>query len=139
MFYYFCLHNVVQQPAAPDVNAQIINGPTSINLTWTQPLSGGNVDSYTVQYNASVRNCSVELVGPMTISSTVRRFEITNLKEDSEVSVIITAINIRGSNSTLVNTNTLTASMYLHQFTKAQSDYYYIIHRSWYGTEFNEH
>ena len=73
------------------------------------------MEDYTVQYSASVRGCSdvppAERV-PMTISGTLRRFEITNLEEDSEVSGNITAINIRGRMLASFTTSTLTTSMY---------------------------
>ena len=88
-----------------------IPGATSITLSWTQP-SGGIVDSYTVQYSASVRGCSdvpPTQGGPTTISSTLRMYEITNLKEDSDISGTIAAVT-GGSASTSFTTSTLTAS-----------------------------
>ncbi len=101
----------VQLPAPPVVSTS--RGPRSITLTWTQPSSGGTVDSYTVQYNASVRGCNPpsQKIGNTSINGTLRMFEITNLEEDSDVSVTIMAVNIRGSSSAMVTTNTLTASM----------------------------
>ncbi len=74
------------------------------------------MDSYTVQYSASVRGCSdvpPTQGSPMTISSTLRRFEIINLKEDSEVSGTIAAVNIRETASAPFTTSTLTASTQL--------------------------
>ncbi len=108
-----CLHILVKLPAAPDVQADIIQRPTSISLSWTQPSSGSYVDSYTVQYSASVRGCNPpsQKSGNTSINSTLRNFTITGLEEDSDVSVTIAAVNIRGSNSALVTTNTLTASI----------------------------
>ena len=87
-------------------------GTTTISLSWTQPSAGGTVDSYAVQYSASVRGCSdVPILSDMTIGITMRSHTITSLNESSDVSGTITAVNIRGSTSATFTTNTFTASM----------------------------
>ena len=48
------------------------------------------MDSYTIQYSVRVRSCSdasLTRFGPFSISSTLRTYEITNLEEDSDISV----------------------------------------------------
>ena len=101
--------SVFQLPVQPVISADIIRRPTSIAFTWNAPSSGGTVDSYTVQYSASVRGCNVQSQGgPISINSTQRNFTITGLEEDSDVSVIITAVNIRGSTSAPVFTTSTT-------------------------------
>ncbi len=71
------------------------------------------MDSYTVQYSASVRGCSLPLqTGGLTSTGTQRSIAINGLEEDSDVSVTITAVNIRGSTSASVfTTSTTTAGM----------------------------
>ena len=71
------------------------------------------MDSYTVQYSASVRGCNVQpQTGGPTSTGTQRSYTITGLQEDSDVTVTVSAVNIRGTASTMVTTSTLTASMY---------------------------
>ena len=72
------------------------------------------MDSYTVQYSARVRGCSgVPTLNRLQadISRNERSFVINNLEEDSDVSVTLRAVNIRGTNSAAFNTRTTTASM----------------------------
>lgn len=76
------------------------------------------MDNYTVQYSAHVLNCSDEAPtqsGMMTINSNMRIYEITNLEEESDVSITITAINIRGNSTAAFTTTTLGASKFLLQ------------------------
>ena len=81
------------------------------------------MDSYTVQYSASVRGCTgVQPTqgGPITISGTSTMFTIPNLEEDSDVSGTVSAVNIRGTTPATFNTRTTSASMCCtcHSYTR---------------------
>ena len=75
------------------------------------------MDSYILQWTATVRGCGIQSQGgPTTRSGSERSFVISNLEEDSTLSVTITALNIRGSASVAYNTNTYIASELLVVF-----------------------
>ncbi len=65
-------------------------------------------------YSASVRGCNVQSQtgGPTPTSS--RSFTINDLEEDSIVSVIITAVNNRGSTPAVITTSTTIAGMLIY-------------------------
>ena len=70
------------------------------------------MDSYTLQWTATVRGCGIQSQGgPTTRSNSERSFVISDLEEDSDVSGIVRATNSGGSDSASFNTSTLTASM----------------------------
>ena len=70
------------------------------------------MDSYTVQWIATVRGCTTQpQSGTTTRSSSERSFVISDLEEDSDVSVAVSANNPGGSVSASFSTSTLTASM----------------------------
>ena len=80
------------------------------------------MDDYTVQYNASIRDCkSVPSLttGSSTIGREERMFEITDLEENSDVSVTLAAVNIVGSSSASVTTTTHTVSMHMSKIIVA--------------------
>ena len=86
-----------------------------ITLSWTQPSSGGFVDSYTVQYSARVRNCDQQSsFGPIPFNASQRSYRISGLEEDSTVTGTLTAINIRGRTERGFSTTTITAGNSLH-------------------------
>ena len=72
------------------------------------------MDSYTIQYNASVMGCSDVLPSTNTtfVDSSTTTFEITNLEEDSTVMGTVAAVNIRGNAFTQFTTNTIATRMY---------------------------
>ena len=72
------------------------------------------MDSYTVQYSATVIDCSDILPSNATIhlDSTTTLFVITGLEENNIVMGNVTAVNIGGTASANFTTNTITASMY---------------------------
>ena len=86
---------------------------TSITLSWSQPLSGGRVDSYTVEYRATVRGYGIQSRGGPTSTGTQTTFTINGLQEDSDVTVTVTASNIRGSSLKTIQTSTTTTGMFL--------------------------
>ena len=89
----------------------ISQGTRSITLSWTQS-SEDIVDSYTVQYSASVRGCSdvPVMMNTMTLGSTTTMFEITGLEEDGIIMGTVDAVNIGGSVSAEFTINTNSAS-----------------------------
>ena len=103
------LSPVFPLPARPVVSISF-QGATSITVSWTQ-LAGGCVDSYTVQWNATVRGCGTQSQGGPTSTGTQRSFVISNLEEDSDVSGTVSSNNPGGSVSASFSTSTLTASM----------------------------
>ena len=110
--FYLSIHTVLA-PVQPSFTSSVIQRPTSIAFSWTQP-SGGRVDRYTVQYSAHVRGCNISYQGGPTSIGTPRSYTINGLGEDSDVNVTITAINIRGRASAIVATDTTTASRFYH-------------------------
>ena len=83
---------------------------TTINLNWTQ--SGSSVDSYTVSYTYTIRQCgSGPVSGSEEISNgNARSFTLTDLEEDSDYTITLTAISAAGQlTSNQISTNTDTA------------------------------
>ena len=68
---------------------------------WTQPAAGGTVDSYTLEYSASVIGCSdvQPREGNVTINGSQTRFDISNLQDNSNVLGTVSAVNNEGSRS----------------------------------------
>ena len=81
---------------------------TTIALSWTQ--SGSSVDSYTVSYNYTIRKCGS---GPVSRSKRIsdvnaRSFTLTDIEEDSDYTITLTAISAAGqltSNQITTTTN----------------------------------
>ena len=70
------------------------------------------MESYSVQYTATVRGCNLPSQSrTITIDSTERSFPISRLEENSDVSGSVAAVNIRGRNTASFSTNTFTASV----------------------------
>ena len=93
---------------------------TTIALKWTQ--SGSSVDNYTVSYNYTIRRCgSVPVSGSVEISdSNARRFNLTDLEEDSDYNITLTAISAAGqltSNKISTNTKSAGSSKLVHGYT----------------------
>ena len=78
-----------------------------------EPSSGGFVDSYTVRYSATVRNCNISSVNTTArFMGTATMLEITGLEEDSMVMGTVEAENIQGTVSVPFIANTSSAGMY---------------------------
>ena len=89
---------------------------TTIALSWTQ--SGSSVDSYTVSYNYTIRRCGS---GPVSSGSeeisdgNARNFTLTDLEEDSDYIITLTAISAAGQlTSNQISTTTAIAGLYLY-------------------------
>ena len=87
---------------------------TTIALNWTQ--SSSSVDSYTVSYTYTIRRCGS---GPVSGSEEIsdgnaRRFTLTDLEEDSDYTITLTAISAAGqltSNQITITTTTSSTVM----------------------------
>ena len=82
---------------------------TTIALNWTQ--SGSSVDSYTVSYTYTIRRCGS---GPVSGSEDIsdgnaRSFTLTDLEEDSDYTITLTAISAAGQLTSNQITTTTTA------------------------------
>ena len=116
--------------AVAPVLADATTTSTTIALSWTQ--SGSSVDSYTVSYTYTIRRCGS---GPVSGSDeeisdgNARRFTLTDLDEDSDYIITLTAISAAGQlPSNQINTTTTTAGVFYYPSSKLH--YVLIIHYS---------
>ena len=65
---------------------------TTIDLSWTQ--SGSSVDSYTVSYTYTIRRCGYP--SEEISDGNARSFTLTDLEEDSDYTITLTAISAAG-------------------------------------------
>ena len=82
---------------------------TTISLSWTQP--GSAVDSYTVSYTYTIRQCGSEVMSDSVEISdgNARSFMLSGLEEDSDYTITLTAnsaIGLLVSNMIMATTNT---------------------------------
>ena len=100
-------------PVLMDVTAT----STTIALSWTQ--SGSSVDSYTVSYTYTIRRCGS---GPVSGSEEIRNgnsrsFTLTDLEEDSDYTITLTAISAAGQLvSNQISITTTIAGSYLYNY-----------------------
>ena len=81
-----------------DASARILNTLTStattISLSWTQP--GSDVDSYTVSYTYTIRQCGPGVMSETdnvpNIAGSLRNYVLSGLEEDSDYTITHTAI-----------------------------------------------
>ena len=108
---FYALYTLVVAPVlmgATDIS-------TTIALSWTQ--TGSSVDGYTVSYNYTIRTCGS---GPVSGSEEIsdgnaRSFTLTDLEEDSDYTITLTAISAAGQlTSNQISTTTATAGSYLY-------------------------
>ena len=93
---------------------EVTTTSTTITLSWTQSAT---VDRYTVSYTYTIRRCgSGPVSGSEEISNgNARRFTLTDLEEDSDYTITLTAISAAGQlqiTSNQISTTTDTASTY---------------------------
>ena len=78
--------------------------PTSITLTWDQPVGADAVDSYEIGYEHSIHECRDEGMGNfpaitvMGVNGSLRSYTLTNssstpVEEDSTFFITLTAVN----------------------------------------------
>ena len=98
-------YNYIDPPVLMDTTT---SGPTTIAISWTQSV---NVDRYTVSYTYTIRRCGS---GPVSGSEEIsdgnaRSFTLTDLEEDSNYTITLTAISAAGqltSNQIITTTTT---------------------------------
>ena len=98
------------------MDATATSTSTTIALSWTQ--SGSSVESYTVSYTYTIRQCGSGLMsGSEEISDgNARSFILTNLEEDSDHTITLTAISAAGQlTSNQITTTTDTAGVYYYR------------------------
>ena len=100
-------------------DAPVLSAPTStattISLSWTQP--GGDVDSYTVSYTYTIRQCGPGVMsGSQSISDgSARSYELSGLEEDSDYTITLTAnVGTESIDSNMISATTGTAGISIH-------------------------
>ena len=85
------------------------SGPTTITLSWTQSAT---VDRYTVSYTYTIRRCgSGPASGSEEISNgNARSFTLTDLEEDSDYTITLTAIMISADGQLQITSNQISAT-----------------------------
>ena len=83
----------------PDMPTAMVNSTsaTTISLSWSVP-SGSEVDSYEVMWERDTSGeCPDEDEGSVTITDGSTSYTITELEEDSNYTITVTATNAAGS------------------------------------------
>ena len=91
---------------------------TSITLTWNQP-TGDIVDSYIITYSFTIRVCGVTGGSTVMVGGSSREYTLTDLEENSDYTISITARNEAGDSPP---TTTIMAAT-------SRAGNYYIIYR----------
>ena len=73
----------------------VSQSPTSINLTWTQPV-GEVVDSYEVSFSYQGPCSGFNHTNTTTVEGTTRQYTLTGLQEFSNYTVTVVAVNGAG-------------------------------------------
>ena len=89
MVLYYC---ACSAPSAPTVTMAVSLSPTSITLTWTQPV-GEVVDSYELSFSYKGPCSGFNHTNTTTVNGTTRQHTLTGLQEFSNYIVTITAVN----------------------------------------------
>ena len=95
--------------------------PTTIALSWSQSAT---VDRYTVSYTYTIRRCGS---GPVSGSEEIsdgnaRSFTLTDLEEDSDYTITLTAISAAGQlTSNEISATTNTAGVYAKKYSNFTS------------------
>ena len=96
---------------APVLNTPTSMSATTISLSWTQP--GSDVDSYTVSFSYTIRQCDQGvMIGPTRsdIEGSDGSYQLRGLEEDSDYTISLTANIAAGpSDSNWVSATTSTA------------------------------
>ena len=110
MYEYFILScSLVGLPSTPTIN-MVIPQTTSINLAWNQS-AGDVVDSYTISYSYITRGCDDTVLGGNTITGidgSIRTYILSNIDENSDFDISITAVNGVGSSPVPAKTTSTT-------------------------------
>ena len=85
----------------------------SFNITWTQQ-DGDVVDCYEIRYCYQGPCPGVtEVSGNVTVNGSTREYTVSGLQEFSNYTVILTAINMVGNNSTTTTVTTLASGIHV--------------------------
>ena len=88
---------------------------TSINLTWSQP-TGDIVDSYIITYSFTIRVCGVTGGSTVMVGGSSREYTLTDLEENSDYTISITARNEAGDSpptTTIMATTSRAGNYYI--------------------------
>ena len=99
MYEYFFLSCCLVGPPFTPIITKVTPQTTSINLVWSQH-AGDVVDSYAISYSYITRGCDGTVLGGNTITGidgSIRTYSLSNLEENSDFSISITAVNGAGS------------------------------------------
>ncbi len=100
--FIFCGCDSVVIPSSPLISTPQATS-TSVTITWTQTI-GDVVDSYTISYSFRVIgcdgvSCSTGNSNIMGIDGSTRMYTLSGLKEYTEFTITLTAVNGAGSTS----------------------------------------
>ena len=97
---------------SPVLNSPTFISATTIALSWTQ--LGSDVDSYTVSYTYTIRQCGPGVMsGSQSISDgSARSYELSGLEEDSDYTITLAANTAAGTASSQISVNTNTTGIY---------------------------
>ena len=88
---------------------------TSITLTWSQP-TGDIVDSYIITYSFTIRVCGVPGGSTVMVGGSSREYTLTDLEENSDYTISITARNEAGDSpptTTIMATTSRAGNYYI--------------------------
>ena len=101
---------VLVDPPTNPVITKVTPQTTSIDLAWSQP-AGDVVDSFTISYSYVIRGCNGSVLGGDTITGidgSIRAYSLSNLEENSDFDISITAVNGAGSSPVPARTTSTT-------------------------------
>ena len=88
---------------------------TFITLTWSQP-TGDIVDSYIITYSFTIRVCGVTGGSTVMVGGSSREYTLTDLEENSDYTISITARNEAGDSpptTTIMATTSRAGNYYI--------------------------
>ena len=104
---YFILScSLVGPPFIPTIT-KVTPQTTSINLVWSQ-RAGDVVDSYTISYSYITRGCNGTALGGNTITGidgSIRTYSLSNIEENSDFCISISAVNGAGTSQVPARTS----------------------------------
>ena len=110
---------VVLLASAPTITTAMSLSPNSINLVWTQPV-GEVVDSYEIVTSYKGKCTGVTHTSTWFLYGTARQHTLTGLKEFSNYTVTMMAVNDAGkSEQSSTSFVTMADGMYLNNICKA--------------------
>jgi len=101
--------SIVGPPSSPVLN-KVGQSDTYIRITWTIP-DQDTVQYFQLFYSYEVRRCTgLRGTNLTTLSNHTNSYQLTNLEEDSDILITLTAVNqAGGSNPATIRTYTLPA------------------------------